>query len=88
LLADAAGDHRGLPHEEVMSQLLRRRAAAEYIREKWGVPCAYRTLAKLAVVGGGPLFVRYGRVPLYHGEDLDAWVRAKLSNKFKSTSEY
>ena len=35
---------------------LRRRAAAEYLRAHWGIPCAEKTLAKLACVGGGPVF--------------------------------
>ena len=68
--------------------LLRRREAAQYIRERWGVPCAHKTLAKLAVVGGGPTFVRYGRIPLYDGETLDAWVRSKLSRPLTSTSDH
>jgi hypothetical protein len=71
-----------------MGPLLRRRAAANYIRERWGVPCAEKTLAKLAVIGGGPPFLRYGRVPLYDSETLDAWVRSKLSREFRSTSDY
>jgi hypothetical protein len=75
-----------LPHTP--PRMLRRREAAQYVREKWGVPCAHKTLAKLAVVGGGPPFVRYGRVPLYDSESLDAFVRSKLSRQFKSTSEY
>jgi hypothetical protein len=32
---------------------LRRRAAAEYLRQRWGIPCSEKTLAKLACVGGG-----------------------------------
>lgn len=68
--------------------LLRRREAAQYVRERWGVPCAHKTLAKLAVVGGGPTFVRYGRIPLYDSETLDAWVRSKLSRPLTSTSDH
>lgn len=77
-------------NEETMNigRLLRRQKAAQYVKEKWGVPCAPKTLAKLAVVGGGPPFVRYGRVPLSDIESLDNWVRSKLSRQFKSTSEY
>jgi len=68
--------------------LLRRREAAQYVREKWGVPCAHKTLAKLAVVGGGPSFQRWnGRIPLYDTETLDAWVRSKLSRHLTSTSD-
>jgi hypothetical protein len=73
---------------EAPRRLLRRRDAAQYVREKWGVPCAHKTLAKLAVVGGGPPFVRYSRIPLYDVECLDAWVRSRLSRQCRSTSEY
>src|SRR5262245_46683557 len=84
-----AGDSRPLPSEEVMnpSQRLRRREAAKYVRDAWGVPCAERTLAKLAVVGGGPIFQRMGRIPVYEKEELDRWVRSKLSPPVGSTTE-
>ena len=35
---------------------LRRENAARHVRETWGLPCSPKWLAKLAVVGGGPLF--------------------------------
>jgi hypothetical protein len=69
-------------------RFLRRREAAQYVRHEWGVPCAEKTLAKLAVVGGGPPFVRWNRVPLYESETLDTWVRSRLSHQCKSTADY
>lgn len=36
----------------------RRVDAAKYVREAWGQPCSPAWLAKLAVVGGGPIFSR------------------------------
>src|SRR6478672_8137664 len=45
--------------------LLRRKAAATHIREKFGIPCAESWLAKLACVGGGPPYRLAGRIPLY-----------------------
>jgi len=77
-----------MDHQTALRRMLRRREAAKYVRDTWGIPCAEKTLAKIAVTGGGPPFVRFGRVPLYDGENLDAWVRSKLSRQFKSTSEY
>src|SRR5215475_963837 len=68
-------------------RLLRRAEAAEHIQQKWGYPCSPRTLAKYAVIGGGPPFRKAGRYPLYHPEDLDGWVGRKLSNPVTSTSE-
>ena len=67
-------------------RLLRRIEAAEHIQQKWGYPCSPRTLAKYAVVGGGPPFRKAGRYPLYHSDDLDGWVRGKLSDRVTSTS--
>jgi hypothetical protein len=68
-------------------RLLRRAEAAEHIRGKWGYPCSPRTLAKYAVIGGGPPFRKAGRFPLYTPDDLDGWVGGKLSNLVTSTSE-
>jgi hypothetical protein len=67
---------------------LRRRAAAKYLRENRGIPTSEKTLAKLACVGGGPIYRRFGRIPLYLIADLDAYAEAKLSKPVHSTSEY
>ena len=67
-------------------RLLRRAEAAQYVRDKWGYPCSPRTLAKYAVIGGGPSFRKAGRYPLYHPDDLDGWVSDKLSDLVASTS--
>jgi hypothetical protein len=77
-------------HERELTRqrMLRRAEAAEYVRESWGYPLAARTLAKYACIGGGPKFRRASRFPLYNKEDLDAWVRAKLTRPVRSTSEY
>jgi hypothetical protein len=71
----------------VTQKYLRRDEAALYIREKWGVPTSPKTLAKLAVVGGGPLFCKVGRFPLYVPSDLDTWVRSRIGPMQRSTSE-
>lgn len=67
---------------------LRRRAAAQYLREKWGIPRSEKTLAKLACIGGGPVYRLWGRIPLYTTADLDAYAEAKLGKPVHSTSEY
>jgi len=69
------------------SRLLRRTEAAQHIHDKWGYPCSPRTLAKYAVIGGGPPFRKAGRYPLYHPDDLDEWVASKLSPPMRSTSD-
>jgi len=68
-------------------RLLRRGQAGPYVEEKWGIPCSTKWLAKLAVVGGGPVFRKAGRFPLYDPEDLDQWAASRIGPKQKSTSE-
>ena len=68
-------------------RLLRRKAASDYLHETHGLERAPSTLAKLAVIGGGPIFRRIGRVPLYATDDLDKWVASKLSAPMWSTSD-
>jgi hypothetical protein len=67
--------------------LRRRTEAANYLESVWGIPCATKTLAKLAVVGGGPVFRKAGRTPLYPEVALDDWARRKLTKRVHSTSE-
>ena len=68
-------------------RFLRRKAASDYLHEAHGLERAPSTLAKLAVIGGGPIFRRIGRVPLYATDDLDKWVASKLSAPMRSTSD-
>lgn len=65
---------------------LRRAEAAEYLQAQYGLYTA-ATLAKLAVVGGGPPFRKLGQRPLYRPVDLDAWARARMSKVVHSTAE-
>lgn len=47
---------------------MRRAVAARYIQTTYGFSCSPQWLAKLAVVGGGPVYRKAGRTPLYrHG---------------------
>ena len=64
---------------------LTRKLAAEKIRE-YGIPCATTTLTKLACIGGGPLFHKFGKRALYSPADLEAWVSSRLSAPRASTS--
>ena len=75
------------PAKKKSERLRRRTAAAEYIQSEWGIPCSPKTLAKLAVIGGGPVFRRAGRTPLYPEDGLDDWARSKLGPRVRSTSE-
>jgi len=66
---------------------LRRDNAAQHVRDTWGLPCSPRWLAKLAVVGGGPIYRKAGRTPIYAPADLDAWAQARIGAPQKSTSD-
>jgi hypothetical protein len=65
---------------------LRRADAANYLQQKYGLRCAKQTLAKLAVLGGGPVFRNAGRVPLYAPKDLDEWALSRIGRPRTSTS--
>jgi hypothetical protein len=69
------------------AQFLRRRAAAEYLKARFGFG-SERTLAKLACTGGGPIFRKASEsIVLYALEDLDAWALAQIGSPRRSTSE-
>jgi hypothetical protein len=65
---------------------LNRAEAAEFLTEL-GYKTAKATLAKRAVVGGGPPFVSWGRQPLYRPSDLLAWAGTRCSGPRRSTSD-
>ncbi len=66
---------------------LRRTEASQYLRDEWGISRAPSTLAKLATIGGGPMFERANRIPLYTPEFLDEYARSILSLPMTSTSD-
>jgi hypothetical protein len=66
---------------------LRRKEAAAYVTNVSGANCAPATLAKLAVTGGGPLFRKIGRCPIYDTDDLDDWIESRISPPLRSTSD-
>lgn len=66
---------------------LRRVDASAYLKRRWGLDYAPRTLAKLACIGGSPRMCYAGRFPLYATEDLDTWASAKIAPPVSSTSE-
>lgn len=67
-------------------QFLRRKAAGEYLKSRYGFG-SERTLAKLACIGGGPEFRKAGAAALYEPEKLDEWALAKIGAPQKSTSD-
>ncbi|MER9142039.1 hypothetical protein NKH92_05025 [Mesorhizobium sp. M0871] len=67
-------------------RFLRRAEAASYINSKFGFPCSKQWLAKLAVTGGGPVYRKAGRTPIYSPADLDAWAESRIGEARRSTS--
>jgi hypothetical protein len=65
---------------------LDRRQAAAFLTER-GYRTAPATLAKLASIGGGPVFESFGRKPLYREADLLDWAQSRTTGPRKSTSD-
>ena len=63
-----------------------RREAADYLTER-GMKTSWRTLQKLATVGGGPRYRIFGNRAIYTDPDLDDWAANKMSAPRYSTSE-
>ena len=57
----------------------RTKQAANYVKR------SVSNLDKLRVFGGGPKFIKAGRLILYKREDLDEWLNSRV---YGSTSEY
>src|SRR5437868_8778257 len=68
------------------ARYLGRAEAAEFLTER-GYKTAPSTLAKKAVVGGGPPFVSWGRKPLYDPATLLEWAQRRCTGPRRSTSD-
>jgi hypothetical protein len=71
----------------MQQQYLDRREAADYLTHR-GLRTSWRTLQKMATLGGGPQYRRFGgyRV-VYTAADLDAYIERRLSAPRCTTSE-
>lgn len=75
-----------MPDNTKSQRYYRRTDAAQYVRSTWGMPCSTKWLAKLAVIGGGPIYQKAGRFPLYKPNDLDVWAKDRIGAPRRSTS--
>jgi hypothetical protein len=67
---------------------LSRKEASGYLLSRHGIARAPATLAKLATIGGGPVFRKVNsRLAVYNPSDLDAWAASIMSGPMRSTSE-
>lgn len=75
-------------YKEVNETPLSRKEAEIYLAKKYGRVggVTAKTLAKLATVGGGPSFRKFGRRVGYYPSDLDIWVASRMSQAMSSTS--
>lgn len=74
----------------MVSELLTREEAAEYLRRHFGFKIAAATLAVYATASShmrGPRYQRAGRAVIYRREWLDEWAEERLSPPVRSTSE-
>ncbi len=65
---------------------LDRREAAAYLTAR-GFKTSWKTLQKLASIGGGPRYRLFGNRALYTDEDLNQYAEGRLSEPRRSTSE-
>ena len=73
----------------ILPARLTRAGASAYLKERHCISRTAGTLAKLAVIGGGPKFRKIGsRQVLYDVADLDAWAESILTAPLGSTSEF
>jgi hypothetical protein len=67
-------------------EYLSRNESADYLTKR-GYKTSPRTLNKLACIGGGPTYRRFGRLAIYTLSDLDAWAESRLSPPICNTSQ-
>lgn len=77
-----------LEHHPAKSVRRHRRAeASAYLKAVWNLSYTPRTLAKMAVTGGGPPMTYIGRFPYYEEPRLDEFAVGKIGPTVASTSE-
>jgi hypothetical protein len=65
-----------------------RKEASAYLLARYGISRTHMTLAKLAVIGGGPVFRKVNaRRAVYRVGDLDVWAGSIMSGPMRTTSE-
>jgi hypothetical protein len=60
--------------------------AAEFCTSR-GLTITAATLAKFRCIGGGPVFQKWSRFPVYSEEALETWIKQRLGKPVRSTSE-
>jgi hypothetical protein len=71
---------------ELSERHYRGQEAADYCTRR-GLPITAATLAKFRCIGGGPVFQKWSRFPVYTEGALEAWIQQRLGKPVRSTSE-
>lgn len=71
-----------MPH----ANYLNRAEAADYLASQ-GLPVAKTTLGKLASIGGGPRYYKFGSRAVYTPDDLLKWAESRLGEPRRHTSD-
>jgi hypothetical protein len=66
---------------------LSRAQAAEYLRERWGLAYARRTLVIYAARGTGPVYARIGARAVYTRQALDEWAKSRVTAPGRKASD-
>ena len=66
---------------------LTRTAAAQRVRDKFGVRCEQSTLAKKASEGTGPTYRLIGGRAMYSEPDVDAWGASLIGSPIRRASD-
>lgn len=74
-------------HVRPVTRGLKPDEASRLLANEFGISCQPTTLMKLRHTGGGPVFYKAGRFPLYAETDVRAWAATKISPRVASTSE-
>ena len=64
-----------------------KRQASAYLSDTLGLPVAEKTLSKLIVIGGGPVYRKFGGRVVYSQTELETWAKSKLSPEFANSGQ-
>jgi hypothetical protein len=68
-------------------KLLTRQQAADHVFKSFGITLSSLTLDTMASQGGGPKYAKWGKKTYYDPNDLETWVKGRMTRKFSSTSD-
>ena len=70
-----------------MTKYLNKKESSEYCKSAYGLKVSAQTLSQLITRGGGPIYHKFGGRVYYTQEDLDSWIKSRISKAFHHSSE-